>query len=238
MAKKNKRRHHKGSTNIPAKKNKNRMVFWASIGLGLALIIALAAIGFLSSQQHKSTISTESIDQRTGQPINRTTIGDPNAPVLVETYEDFLCPHCADFTFELGPVLLDMVKEGKVRWEYKYRLIGGSDSLTANMAAECAADQGKFWEYHEELFRRIEDNGKIAVYSNSLKQLAKDLGMDTNQFNKCLDSRQHQQDVQKIDRAAAARGINSTPTIFINGQYYDGSRSPEAFRAAIEAAAH
>ena len=237
MAKTSSRRTPKGSKKITAKKN-NRAIFWAAIGLGVALIIALAAIGYASTQKNKAPASSETaIDERTGQPVNRTTIGDPNAPVLVETYEDFLCPHCADFTFELGPVLLDLVKEGKVRWTYKYRVIGGSDSLTANMAAECAADQGKFWEYHEELFRRIKENGKVAIFPNSLKKLAADLSLDTAQFNQCLDSKQHLKEIQKIDQAAADRGVNSTPTIFINGQRYEGSRSPEAFKAAIEAAA-
>lgn len=238
MAKTSSRRTPKGSKKITAKKKNNRAIFWAAIGLGVALIIALAAIGYASTQKNKAPASSgTAIDERTGQPVNRTTIGDPNAPVLVETYEDFLCPHCADFTFELGPVLLDLVKEGKVRWAYKYRVIGGSDSLTANMAAECAADQGKFWEYHEELFRRIKENGKVAIFPNSLKKLAADLGLNTAQFNQCLDSKQHLKEIQKIDQAAADRGVNSTPTIFINGQRYEGSRSPEAFKAAIEAAA-
>jgi protein-disulfide isomerase len=237
MAKKSSRRSPKGSKKVATNKKNNRTIFWIAIGLGVALIIALAAIGYASSQKNKSPAAAAAIDASVGQPVHRTTIGDPNAPVLVETYEDFLCPHCADFTFESGPALLDLVREGKVRWEYKYRVIGGSDSLTANMAAECAADQGEFWEYHEQLFRRIDENGKVAVFPNSLKKLAADLGLDTEQFNQCLDSKQHLGEIQKIDQAAAARGVNGTPTIFINGQRYDGSRSPEAIKAAIEAAA-
>jgi len=157
--------------------------------------------------------------------------------VLVETYEDFLCPHCAEFTFELGPVLLDLVREGKVRWEYKYRVIGGSNSLTANMAAECAADQGMFWEYHEEMFRQFSFQGKSALFPDNLKQMAADMGMNAKQFNHCLDSKQHLAAIQEIDQAAAARGVNGTPTIFINGQRYNGPRTPEDFRAAIAAAA-
>ncbi len=236
MAKKSSpQRSRKGSKKSGSKKKQNRTIFWIAIGLGLALVIILAAVGFISSRPGKS--ADAGFDERVGQPVDRTAIGDPNAPVLVETYEDFLCPHCADFTAELGPVLMDFVRDGTVRWAYKYRVIGGSDSLTANMAAECAADQGKFWPYHEELFRRIQEKGKIAVFPNSLKKLAADLGLDAAQFNQCLDSKQHLKEIQKIDQAAAARGVNGTPTIFINGQRYDGSRSPEAFKAVIEAAA-
>jgi len=239
MAKKSSRKAPKRSTKVSAKKKQSRTIFWAAIGLGVVLIIALAAIGYASSQKNKApaTDVSTTIDERVGQPVNRTTIGDPNAPVLLETYEDFLCPHCADFTAEAAPVILDLVKAGTVRWEYKYRVIGGSDSLTANMAAECAADQNKFWEYHEQLFRNITDNGKVSVFPKSLKKLAADMGLDAKQFNDCLDSKEHLKDVQKIDQAAASRGINSTPTIFINGKRYDGSRAPEVFKAAILAAA-
>jgi protein-disulfide isomerase len=236
MAKKSSQRSYKGSKKVGAKKKQSRTIFWVAIGLGLALIVVLAAVGFVSSQKSKSSTSAV-FDERTGQPVDRTTIGDPNAPVLVETYEDFLCPHCADFTFELGPVLMDLVEQGKVRWEYKYRVIGGSDSLTANMAAECAADQGKFWPYHEELFRQFSARGKVALFPNNLKKIAAEMGLDEDQFNQCLDSKQHLKAIQQIDRAAAARGVNGTPTIFINGQRYDGPRTPEAFKAAIEAAA-
>ncbi len=238
MSKKSSRRSRKGSTKATAKKKQNRTIFWIAIGAGVLLILALGIIGYISSQKNKAPANAvTAIDERVGQPVDRTTIGDPNAPVLVETYEDFLCPHCADFTFELGPVLLDLVKAGTVRWEYKYRVIGGSDSLTANMAAECAADQGKFWEYHEEIFRQYTDNGKVAIFPSNLKKMAADMGLDTKQFNQCLDSKQHLKEIQKIDQEAAARGVNGTPTIFINGQRYEGSRTPEAFKAAIEAAA-
>ncbi len=239
MAKKSSRRSHKRSSKAAPKKNQNRTIFWIAIGAGVLLILILGIVGYTSSQKNKApaTDAGITIDERVGQPVDRTTIGDPNAPVLVETYEDFLCPHCADFTFELGPVLLDLVKDGIVRWEYKYRVIGGSDSLTANMAAECAADQGKFWDYHEEIFRQYTDKGKVAIFPSNLKKIAADMGLDTNQFNQCLDSKQHLKEIQKIDQAAAARGVDGTPTIFINGKRYDGSRSPEAFKAAIEAAA-
>ena len=238
MAKKSSRRSHKRSSKAAPKKNKNRTIFWIAIGAGVLLILILGIVGYASSQKNKAPESVGvTIDERVGQPVNRTTIGDPKAPVLIETYEDFLCPHCADFTAELGPVILDLVKAGTVRWEYKYRVIGGSNSLTANMAAECAADQGKFWNYHEEVFREFTEKGKTAVFPRNLKKIAADMGLNAKQFDKCLDSKQHLKEIQEIDQAAAARGVDGTPTIFINGERYNGSRSPEAFRTAIEAAA-
>ncbi len=246
MAKKSSRKNKRSTKSSSSKRQKqqaskkqNRLIFWGAIGLGIVLIAALAAVGYANSQKSKASQidTTVPIHETVGQPVDRTTIGDPNAPVLVETYEDFLCPHCAEFTFELAPVLMDLVKEGTVRWEYKYRVIGGADSYNANLAAECAADQGKFWEYHEELFRRISDQGKVAVFPKNLKKLAADMGLDSKTFDDCFDSKKHLKEIQKIDQLAAARGVDGTPTIFINGQRYNGPRTPDAFRAAIEAAA-
>jgi protein-disulfide isomerase len=231
MAKKSQNPPRKGSKKVTPKKKNTRTFFWIAIGAGLILIAVLIGIGLYNSR------SSDTGNTTAEKPADRTAIGDVNAPVLVETYEDFICPHCADFTEELGPVIMELVNDGTVRWDYKYRVIGGADSLTANMAAECAADQGKFWEYHEELFRRIKQNGKIAVFPDSLKKQAADMGLNTREFNDCLDSKKHLDEIKQIDKEAAARGVTGTPTIFINGQIYDGSRSPEAFRAAIEAAA-
>ena len=215
-----------------------RWLLWGLIGLGVVLVLALAAVGYASTQKNKVPAQPSApIEEEIGQPVEGRSIGDPNAPVLVETYEDFLCPHCAAFTSSVGPELMKLVKEGKVRWEFKYRVIFGADAYNADMAAECAADQNKFWEFHDALFRRISEDGKIAVLPKNLKALAAELGLDSAEFNQCLDSKKHLQAIQKEDRLAAARGVNGTPTIFINGQVYQGSFDAESFRAAVEAAA-
>jgi protein-disulfide isomerase len=193
--------------------------------LGLILIVAVGLFSYLSGR-------------KTQDASDITALGKASAPVLVETYEDFLCPHCADFTAELGPILHELADAGLVRWEYKYRVISGTDSVNADLAAECAANQGRFWEYHEELFRRFMAQGKEAVFPKNLKQLAADLNLDTRTFDKCLDTRQPLEKLKKIDSEAAARGVNGTPTIFINGKLYSGARDPDTFRAALEDAAN
>jgi len=225
MAKKSSRTSSKKRSRKAAKKqNSSQLFFLGAIGLGLVLILALGLFWLSSRGQTKND-------------NNLTSLGKPSAPVLVETYEDFLCPHCADFTAELGPVLHELADAGLVRWEYKYRVISGTDSVNADLAAECAANQGRFWDYHEELFRQFTAKGKEAVLPDNLKKLAADLNLDTAAFNKCLDTRQPLDKLKKIDSEAAARGVNGTPTIFINGVLYTGPRDPDTFRAAIEDAA-
>ncbi len=246
MAKKSSRKRKKASTSShrasrpttqSTSKSSQRWIFWGLIGLGVILVLGLAVLGYMSTQESKIPAQERtSVHEEIGQPVEGRAIGDPNAPVLVETYEDFLCPHCAAFTSGVGPELMNLVKEGKVRWEFKYRVIFGADAYNADMAAECAADQNKFWEYHDALFQRITADGKIAVLPKNLKSLAQELGLDMDEFNTCFDTRKHLKTIQKEDQLAAARGVQGTPTIFINGQRYQGSFDAESFRAAVEAA--
>jgi protein-disulfide isomerase len=216
----------------------NRWLLWGLIALGVVLVLGLAAVGFASTQQSKTPAATVASGDLSDVPVDRTSMGRPDAPVLVETYEDFLCPHCATFNRELGPTLKELVQEGKVRWEFKYRVIFGADAYNADLAAECAADQGKFWEYHDALFEQVTRRGKIAVLPKNLKKLAADMGLDEAQFNECFDKKIHLKEIKKIDQLAAARGVQGTPTIFINGERYTGPFEPDAFTAAIEAAAN
>jgi protein-disulfide isomerase len=107
----------------------------------------------------------------------------------------------------------------------------------AEKAAECANDQGKFWEYHDTLY-----SNQSALDMWSLKTYASQLGLDTAAFNQCLDSSKHAQDVQKdvqdMNSYAQALGLTAygVPTFFINGVYVSGAQPFSVFQQAIDAA--
>jgi protein-disulfide isomerase len=215
----------------------NRTILWIAIAAAVLLIVVLVAVA-LFNQPKASTASQSgvSVAERVNQPVDRNVIGDPEAPVLIESYEDFQCPHCQRFTAALEDTILDdFVAPGIARYAYRHRFVIGPDSLTAGLATECAADQGMFWEYHDALFAAV-SRDRSAVKVDNLKSLAGDIGLNTGQFNKCMDSKQHYDDLVRADTAAGEQGINSTPTVFINGQQYQGDFTPEAFKAAVEAA--
>jgi len=202
------------------------------------LVVALIAVAVFN--QPKASTAAESgvsVSERVNQPVDRKTIGDPEAPVLIEVYEDFQCPHCQRFNADMEDTILDeLVAPGIARYSYNHRFVIGPDSLTAGMATECAADQGMFWEYHDALFAAIVSDSR-AVTPGNLKGLGEDLGLDTTQFNKCMDSKEYYDEVVRADAAANEEGINSTPTVLINGEIYQGAFEPEVFKEAVQTAA-
>ncbi|NUQ39220.1 MAG: thioredoxin domain-containing protein, partial [Caldilineales bacterium] len=161
----------------------------------------------------------------------------PDAPVEVIAYEDFQCSHCQRFNQEVkSSIMSDLVAPGLATFEFRHRFVIGPDSVRAGAAAECAADQGRFWEYHDALFAALIANPR-AVNSGDFKNLASQIGLDTAAFNQCVDSDTHIEKMLREDNEARNAGVNATPTILINGQRYQDAFTPEAFKAAVEAAA-
>ncbi len=103
-------------------------------------------------------------------------------------------------------------------------------------AAECASDQNRFWDYHDLLFARQGQENSGAFAKDKLKGFAAELKLDTNAFNTCIDSGKYTQQVQQDNRAAAALGVDTTPTFLINGQSVIGALPFASFQQAIEAA--
>jgi len=97
-------------------------------------------------------------------------------------------------------------------------------------AAECADDQGEFWEYHDLIW------ANRAVDLDSLKGYAAQLGLDTATFNDCLDSGKQASEVEKDYQDGVSYGVSATPSFFINGQLIRGAKPFETFKAAIDAA--
>ena len=96
-------------------------------------------------------------------------------------------------------------------------------------AANCAQEQGKFHEYHDKLFQN-----QRALEVDNLKQYAADLGLDTEQFNQCLDSKKYSKDIDEDMADAQALGVSGTPAFFVNGRFLNGAQPFEAFQQVID----
>lgn len=105
----------------------------------------------------------------------------------------------------------------------------GEESFWAAEASECANDQGKFWEYHDELFANQNGENQGAFAKDKLKQFAANIDLDTATFNQCLDSGKHTTLVQQEVSFGQQIGVRSTPTIVINGQPVMGAQPFETF---------
>ena len=160
--------------------------------------------------------------------------GDPNAPLTIIEFADFQCPYCGRFFAQTEPQIdKQYIQSGKVRFGYFDFAFLGQESNWAAEAAECAADQNKFWEYHDMLYSSQSGENQGAFNKDNLKKFAKDLKLDTSAFNNCFDSGKYTQLIQDDSNTASSIGVRSTPTFLINGQPLIGAQPFEAFQRVI-----
>jgi len=139
------------------------------------------------------------------------------------------------FARSASPQLIEeYVNTSKVRYVFKYFPFLGEESYYASEAAECASDQGKFWEYHDLLFTRWVGEGRGTFLPDKLKGYAGELALDTQTFATCLDSRRQEATVLADKRDGAQAGVKYTPTLFLNGKVISPVRDYEVLKTKIE----
>ncbi len=162
--------------------------------------------------------------------------GSSDAPVIIVEYGDFQCPYCGRHFREVeGRLKEAYVQNNKVRLIYKHYTILGQESVWAALASECAADQNKFWEYHDLVFSRQNGENQGAFNPDNLKAWAGELGLDTAAFNQCFDAQKYLAVVQANTAEAQQLGIRGTPGFFVNGTSVAGAQPFEVFQQTIEA---
>jgi protein-disulfide isomerase len=150
--------------------------------------------------------------------IDRNVLGSPDAPLVVYLWEDFLCPSCQTFARTVKPQLVEeYVKTGQIRLVYNYFPLGQHEpgaSMSA-LAAECAADQGMFWPYHDKVFQTAAVDQQGAVQFNDLVDYAKAMGMNEQQFSSCLSSQEHRDTINDSLAQAQQLQLQFTPSIIV-----------------------
>ncbi len=164
-------------------------------------------------------------------------LGNKDAKVTVVEYADYQCPFCEKFyTSVMSELKTKYIDTNKIKFVFQDFAFLGADSATAAEATHCAADQGKFWQYHDYLFKNQgQENGGWAAASHQ-KEFAKTLGLNTGQFNQCMDSHKYSQEVQDETNAGKSYGVSGTPSVFVNGKIIVGAQPAANFEQAIEAA--
>lgn len=161
--------------------------------------------------------------------------GEANAPVTIVEFSDFQCPFCARFVFSTIPPLEETyIKTGKVKFAFRdYPLPFHKQSPLASMAAECAHEQGKFWEMHDTLFGKQEEWSENDKAPDLFNGYAKELGLDAKNFNVCVSSQKYDAEIKKDTVDGAAAGVDGTPTFFINGKLISGALPFDKFMQPI-----
>jgi len=124
----------------------------------------------------------------------------------------------------------EYVQTGKVKYVVHPYYLGNPAIGLAVEAAWCAQDQGKFFEYQHTLY----ENQGTELSPENLAGFAQEVGLDVETFAQCLSNGTHRTDVAQATQAAASRGVNSTPTFFINNRRVRGNEPYEVFQRLIE----
>jgi protein-disulfide isomerase len=172
--------------------------------------------------------------------LHGNSIGDPNAPVTLEVYGDFQCPRCAEHSLQVEPIIVaKYVKDGKVRIVHHDIAIlsatADKESERAARGAYCADQQGKYWDYAHWVFNNQDGENAGGFAHDRLVAIAATAGLDQAAFEACLDSPEAVQAVADTTAKATALGINSTPTLALNGTLLTpGVHTPDDLGARIE----
>lgn len=158
--------------------------------------------------------------------------GKPTVTVI----EDFQCPYCKQFEDRSGAMLKRLAAQGKAKVVYNPVAIIDERSVRSGSAALCAADQGKFMPYHDILFAKQPPEQPVQGFTpQQLQQYGDQVGIDAAAFDKCVKQGQYRQTITQNTREASQKqGFSGTPTIFINGQKFNGDIfSPDSLEQAI-----
>ena len=149
--------------------------------------------------------------------------GNPDAPVTIVEFSDFQCPFCSRFFDQTLPLIEEnYINTGKVKLVYKDLPLDNlhPNARPVHIAAECADEQGKFWEYHDVLFEKQSEWQRLSSsdLQTTLVQYADDFGLQTASFEACLNSPEMLEEVNADFLQAASYGATGTPTFFIGNE--------------------
>lgn len=158
-------------------------------------------------------------------------LGAEDAPIVIVEFSAYACPYCGRHYNETHTLLLENYGE-YIRYVYRdFPATNPNISFPAALAANCANDQGLYWEFHDMLFT----NQETLIQSGQayLNQVASDLDMDIEQFSECLTQQTYLQEVNDDFDAGVAFGVTGTPSFFINGQAHSGARPYSYFEGIV-----
>ncbi len=218
-----------------------QVMFGLVIGGALLVALALVIPGVNSTPQVTGVVTPTAVLR---QDVDGLTIGDPNAPVRIDVFEDFQCPACKRFTEEVeSRVLTELVESGQAYYVFhNYAFLDRSsatkESQQSALASLCANEQGKFWEYHDTLFANWNGENQGAFRDSRLVDFATALGLDSGAFEACMNEGRYVDEVQASFKLGNEMGVQGTPSVFVNGTIIKPGYIPsfDDIAAAVKAA--
>jgi protein-disulfide isomerase len=234
--------------------NKNKKVFIiglvvAAIAISGILAIVLPSVGIHNVNNNNDQAAKSLLIKEISNPTYALApaLGSSKAKVTMVEFGDYQCHFCAAFQRDTkDSILHNFVNTGQVRFLFKDFTIndkpGDKASTLAAEASYCAADQGKYWPYHEEIYKNSEGEYVAWVTKDILKQFAGNVNIpNIKKFSECLDSQNHSNIVEQNDNLANSIGLQATPSFILltTGKSQqqplpiDGAQPYSAFQQAI-----
>jgi protein-disulfide isomerase len=194
-------------------------------GTALLVVFALILPGMREATGASSTKETPIVvitPRAIDAPVSGTSLGELNAPVKMDVWEDFQCSGCTYYSTNIEPQIIQaFIQTGKIYYTFHFMPFidgGAGESHQAANAAMCASEQGRFWDYHEMLFANWTGENVGDYTDQRLVAFAERLGFDMAAFNKCFDANVYAGQINQDAQAGSKIGVPPTPGIFINGQ--------------------
>jgi protein-disulfide isomerase len=163
-------------------------------------------------------------------------MGDPQAPVVIEEYSDFLCAYCGNFHRNtLGQIVDQYVATEQVYLVFNVFQLH-PESFPSAHASMCAAEQGKFWQYADILYANQASLYSVRNIDRLLETFAENMDLDVDRFQTCMQENRYLDRIQENYLAGTNYGIHSTPSFLINGKLITGSYPFSFFQTEIDAA--
>jgi protein-disulfide isomerase len=214
-----------------------KQLLWAILIFVLAFGVGIGS-GYLIWGRENKKVAADQPKYQIPADIQRLEVsedGNPSwgrddAPITIIEFSDYECPYCRKWHDEVWPLIQKEYKN-KVRLVYRDFPLESihSNATPAAAAANCANEQGAYWEFNEALFSM-----KYDLNVPSYQQYADELKLDMDAFNECIESKRYNAEVQADLEYAYTLGIQSTPTFFVNGLAVVGAQPYDLFEFIIE----
>ena len=216
----------------PGKDNFTRNLVIAVV-VGVVLIMLVPTLLSKKTDTSAKVPASGSADRGYGIVFNEELKGGP----VLDIYEDFQCPVCAQFEKLQGDYIESLITAKKATVVYHTLSFLGPESVNAANAAACSADEGKFLQYHRALYANQPQENTGVWSTDVLGVLGQAAGIMSKKFTSCVNDMAYQGWVNNVATAGAKANVNSTPTVFINGKEIDRNSeyfSADKFKAAVE----
>jgi len=204
---------------LQRQQQQQRLTIIGLIVLGAAMVVLAVVWPQVRSVGEIITVTPAALPSADG-----LSLGDANAPVVIDVFEDFQCSACKRFTENIETLVIqNLVATGKARYMFhNYPFLddrfgkGGESDQAAN-ASMCANEQGKFWEMHGIIYANWNGEHQGAFSDRRLQAMAESTGLDMNAFNECFNANKYEAEIQADFDKGEEMGVSGTPTVFVNG---------------------